>query len=47
MADIKNEESGNNPPATLPRTLSTSALRIKTRSSFWEKFWEQRTKRDL
>lgn len=24
----------------LPRTLSTSALRIKTRSSFWEKFWQ-------
>ena len=23
----------------LPRTLSTSALRIKTRSPFWEKFW--------
>ncbi|KDR13577.1 cAMP-specific 3',5'-cyclic phosphodiesterase, partial [Zootermopsis nevadensis] len=31
----------------LPRTLSTSVLRIKHRSSFWEKFWEQRTKRDI
>jgi hypothetical protein len=30
----------------LPRTLSTSVLRIKHRSSFWEKFWEQRSKRD-
>ncbi|KAK8748620.1 hypothetical protein OTU49_015893, partial [Cherax quadricarinatus] len=24
----------------LPRTLSTSALRIKSRSLFWEKFWQ-------
>lgn len=24
----------------LPRTLSTSALRIKNRSLFWEKFWQ-------
>ncbi|MPC30007.1 hypothetical protein E2C01_023261 [Portunus trituberculatus] len=24
----------------LPRTLSTSALRIKSRSIFWEKFWQ-------
>lgn len=24
----------------LPRTLSTSALRIKNRSVFWEKFWQ-------
>ncbi|CAI6368032.1 unnamed protein product [Macrosiphum euphorbiae] len=31
----------------LPRTLSTSVLRIKHRSSFWDKFWEQRSKRDL
>ena len=23
-----------------PRTLSTSVLRIKHRSSFWERFWE-------
>ncbi|CAL4116729.1 unnamed protein product, partial [Meganyctiphanes norvegica] len=24
----------------LPRTLSTSALRVKPRSSFWERFWQ-------
>lgn len=24
----------------LPRTLSTSALRIKSRSTFWDKFWQ-------
>lgn len=35
------------PPGKLPRTLSTSVLRIKHRSSFWDKFWEQRSKRDL
>lgn len=34
-------------PPTLPRTLSTSALRIKNRSSFWDRFWRDRTKRDL
>lgn len=32
--------------STLPRTLSTSVLRIKNRSSFWEKFWDERTRRD-
>lgn len=31
----------------LPRTLSTSVLRIKHRSSFWTKFWEDDTKRDM
>lgn len=31
---------------TLPRTLSTSVLRIKNRSTFWEKFWDERTRRD-
>jgi hypothetical protein len=30
----------------LPRTLSTSVLRIKHRTSFWDKFWHERTKRD-
>lgn len=33
------------PAAKLPRTLSTSVLRIKHRSSFWDKFWDDRTKR--
>ncbi|KAJ8920199.1 hypothetical protein NQ315_011860, partial [Exocentrus adspersus] len=33
-------------PPTLPRTLSTSVLRIKSRTSFWDKFWNERTKRD-
>lgn len=31
----------------LPRTLSTSVLKVKYRSSFWEKFWEERSKRDM
>lgn len=31
----------------LPRTLSTSVLRIKHRSSFWNKFWGDDTKRDM
>lgn len=31
---------------TLPRTLSTSVLRIKNRSTFWDKFWDERTRRD-
>lgn len=35
------------PAAKLPRTLSTSVLRIKNRSSFWDKFWNDKTKRDL
>lgn len=39
--------SAGTPPGKLPRTLSTSVLRIKHRSSFWDKFWEQRSKRDL
>uniref|UniRef100_A0A8D8W7E5 Uncharacterized protein n=1 Tax=Cacopsylla melanoneura TaxID=428564 RepID=A0A8D8W7E5_9HEMI len=30
----------------LPRTLSTSVLRIKPRSSFWDKFWEERSQRN-
>lgn len=38
--------SASSSGGTLPRTLSTSVLRIKTRSSFWEKFWDERTKRD-
>ncbi|XP_060841026.1 cAMP-specific 3',5'-cyclic phosphodiesterase isoform X7 [Rhopalosiphum padi] len=42
---------GSGSPGTqagkLPRTLSTSVLRIKHRSSFWDKFWEQRSKRDF
>jgi hypothetical protein len=39
--------SAGAPAGKLPRTLSTSVLRIKHRSSFWDKFWEQRSKRDL
>lgn len=35
------------PGVKLPRTLSTSVLRIKSRSSFWDKFWQERTKRDF
>lgn len=31
---------------TLPRTLSTSVLRIKNRSTFWDKFWDERSRRD-
>uniref|UniRef100_A0A1B6DRH6 Phosphodiesterase n=1 Tax=Clastoptera arizonana TaxID=38151 RepID=A0A1B6DRH6_9HEMI len=31
----------------LPRTLSTSVLRIKSRTSFWDKFWQERSKRDF
>lgn len=31
---------------TLPRTLSTSVLRIKNRSTFWDKFWDERNRRD-
>lgn len=38
---------GSSSTGKLPRTLSTSVLRIKHRSSFWDKFWEQRSKRDL
>ncbi|XP_075235698.1 phosphodiesterase dunce isoform X2 [Lycorma delicatula] len=34
------------PSIQLPRTLSTSVLRIKHRTSFWDKFWEDRQKRD-
>jgi hypothetical protein len=30
----------------LPRTLSTSVLRIKHRSTFWDKVWEQRFSRE-
>ncbi|KAJ2947194.1 hypothetical protein O0L34_g16556 [Tuta absoluta] len=38
--------SGSSSGGTLPRTLSTSVLRIKNRSSFWEKFWDERSRRD-
>lgn len=38
--------SASSSGGTLPRTLSTSVLRIKNRSTFWEKFWDERTKRD-
>lgn len=38
--------TGNISGGTLPRTLSTSVLRIKNRSTFWEKFWDERTRRD-
>lgn len=31
---------------TLPRTLSTSVLRIKNRTSFWDKFWQERRQTD-
>lgn len=31
---------------TLPRTLSTSVLRIKARPSFWDNFWRERRQRD-
>lgn len=31
---------------TLPRTLSTSALRIRNRISFWDKFWQDRRQTD-
>ena len=34
----RNTGSGGGPGGKLPRTLSTSVLRIKHRSSFWEKF---------
>lgn len=41
-------ESSTSPCALkLPRTLSTSVLKVKYRSSFWEKFWEERSKRDM
>lgn len=30
----------------LPRTLSTSVLRIKNRTSFWDKFWRERRQTD-
>ncbi|CAH2107457.1 unnamed protein product [Euphydryas editha] len=38
--------SASSTGSTLPRTLSTSVLRIKNRSTFWEKFWDERTRRD-
>lgn len=38
--------SSANNAGTLPRTLSTSVLRIKNRSTFWDKFWDERSKRD-
>lgn len=38
--------SGNSSGGSLPRTLSTSVLRIKNRSTFWDKFWDERTRRD-
>ncbi|CAG5039906.1 unnamed protein product [Parnassius apollo] len=38
--------SGSSSGGTLPRTLSTSVLRIKNRSTFWDKFWDERTRRD-
>lgn len=31
----------------LPRTLSTSVLKVKYRSFFWEKFYEPRTSRSM
>lgn len=34
------------PGVKLPRTLSTSVLRIKHRTSFWDKFWQDRSRRD-
>ncbi|GJQ71780.1 hypothetical protein Trydic_g11473 [Trypoxylus dichotomus] len=37
----------NEHPPALPRTLSTSALRIKSRTSFWDKFGQDKPKRDL
>lgn len=44
-----NESTDSPSPSTLklPRTLSTSVLKVKYRSSFWEKFWEERSKRDM
>ncbi|CAG0885508.1 unnamed protein product [Darwinula stevensoni] len=33
---------GSHPQGKLPRTLSTSVLRVKTRSTFWERFWPER-----
>ncbi|KPI97956.1 cAMP-specific 3',5'-cyclic phosphodiesterase [Papilio xuthus] len=38
--------SASSSGGTLPRTLSTSVLRIKNRSTFWDKFWDERTRRD-
>lgn len=38
--------TGSSGGGKLPRTLSTSVLRIKPRSSFWDKVWEERSKRD-
>ncbi|KAK9743973.1 NADH-ubiquinone oxidoreductase-F iron-sulfur binding region [Popillia japonica] len=37
----------NEHPSVLPRTLSTSALRIKSRTSFWDKFGQDKPKRDF
>lgn len=39
LVDMSGVTQGPGPKKKLPRTLSTSALRIKTRSPFWEKFW--------
>uniref|UniRef100_A0A0K2T3G9 Uncharacterized protein n=1 Tax=Lepeophtheirus salmonis TaxID=72036 RepID=A0A0K2T3G9_LEPSM len=33
-----NSKGNTSPNSALPRTLSTSVLRIKNRRSFWEKF---------
>jgi len=42
MLELADNQVRQSPPKELrfPRTLSTSVLRIKHRSSFWERFWE-------
>ena len=41
-ADHHRRESKKKDKEKMPRTLSTSILRIKHRSPFWEKFWSGR-----
>lgn len=47
MNEAGDSSSPSPAPLKLPRTLSTSVLKVKYRSSFWEKFWEERSKRDM
>lgn len=42
--NVPSVDSPSSGAGKLPRTLSTSVLRIKPRSSFWDKFWEERSK---
>jgi len=46
-ADARSPDLINNGRDKLPRTLSTSVLRIKHRATFWDRLLQERTRRDV